>query len=72
MKVKFGDQTIPSVVYPRLMQPRMLLLLILVFSKRLYLWILYCKSLLLTLLVQIGGIGEEALHPGINSIKTLL
>lgn len=28
MKVKFGDGTTPSVVYPRLMQPQMLQLLI--------------------------------------------
>ena len=33
-EVQFGDGTIPSVVYPRLMQPQMLELLILVLSKR--------------------------------------
>jgi hypothetical protein len=33
-KVKFGDGTIPSVVYPRLMQPQMLQLSIWVLSKR--------------------------------------
>jgi hypothetical protein len=72
MKVKFGARTIPSVVYPRLMQPQMLHLLILVLSERLHLWVLYCGSLLLTILVPVGGIGEEALHSGINNIKTLL
>ncbi|THU43201.1 hypothetical protein C4D60_Mb00t03060 [Musa balbisiana] len=34
VKVKFGDRTIPSVVYPRLMQPQMLQLSILVLSER--------------------------------------
>jgi len=28
VKVKFGDRTIPSIVYPRLMQPQMFQLLI--------------------------------------------
>jgi len=37
VKVKFGDRTIPSVVYPRLMQPQMLQLSILVLSERLHL-----------------------------------
>ena len=37
MKVKFGDRTIPSVVYPRLMQPQMLQLSILVLSEGLHL-----------------------------------
>lgn len=37
LKVKFGNRTIPSVVYPRLMQPQMLQLSILVLSERLHL-----------------------------------
>lgn len=36
VKVKFVNKTIPSVVYPRLMQPQMLQLSILVFSERLH------------------------------------
>ena len=36
LKVKFGNRTIPSVVYPRLMQPQMLQLSILVLSERLH------------------------------------
>jgi len=39
VKVKFVNKTIPSVVYPRLMQPQMLQLSILVFSERLHLWV---------------------------------
>jgi len=69
MKVKFGDGTIPSVVYPRLMQPQMLTLFILVLSERLtYGFCIMGHSYLL----PIGSIGEEALHLGINKIKTLL
>ena len=37
VKVKFGDRTIPSVVYPRLIQPQIPLLSILVLNERLYL-----------------------------------
>ena len=62
MKVKFGDRTIPSVVYPRLMQPQMLQLSILVLSERLNLWFIYLLQVNPTLVVPIGGIGKEALH----------
>ena len=47
LKVKFGNRTIPSVVYPRLMQPQMLQLSILVLSERLHLQVLYYGSILL-------------------------
>ncbi|KAL1133373.1 hypothetical protein V6Z11_A12G036100 [Gossypium hirsutum] len=40
MKVKFINKAIPSVVYPRLMKPQMLQLLIRVLSERLHLWVL--------------------------------
>lgn len=46
VKVKFGDRTIPSIAYPRLMQPQMFQLLIWVLSERLHLWVLYCGSIL--------------------------
>lgn len=39
LKVKFINKAIPSVVYPRLMQPQMLQLLIRVLSERLHLWV---------------------------------
>ncbi|THU42584.1 hypothetical protein C4D60_Mb00t18780 [Musa balbisiana] len=66
VKVKFGDRTIPSVVYPRLMQPQMLQLSILVLSER------FRIAGNPTPLVPIGGMGEEALHLGNNNTKTLL
>ena len=65
LKVKFINKAIPSVVYPRLMQPQMLQLLIRVLSERSVLWVNP------TTLVPIGGIEEEALHLGINNTKTL-
>ena len=37
--MKFINKAIPSVVYPRLMQPQMLQLLIRVLSERLHLWV---------------------------------
>ena len=42
VKVRFGDLTIPYVVYPRLMQPQMLQLQILVLSERLHLQDRFC------------------------------
>ena len=71
MKVKFRDKTIPSVVYPRLMQPQMLQLSIRVLSERLPPMgsVLQVNP---TTLVPIGGIREEALRLGINNTKTLL
>lgn len=71
---KFINKTIPSVGYPRLMQPRMLQLSILALNERLHLC-LWGGSVLQvnpTPLVPIGGIEEETLHPGINNMKTLL
>ena len=72
LKVKFGNRTIPSVVYPRLMQPQMLCFN---FDSSIERKVTPRGSLLWvnpTPLVPIGSIGEEALHLGINNTKTLL
>ena len=75
---RWGELTIPSVVYPRLMRPQMLQLWILVLSERLHLqdrlWIRGQAHS--TLLVPVGSIGDKSTTPrnrkGINKRKTLL
>ena len=69
--MKFLDKTIPSVVYPRLMQPQMLQLSIRVLSERLTYGFYITGQPYHTRLVPIGRIGEEALRLGINNTKTL-
>lgn len=70
---KFIKKTIPSVGYPRLMQPQMLQLSILALNERLHqgLWG-FVLEVNPTPLVPIGGIEEEALRLGINNMKALL
>ena len=75
LKVKFRNRTIPSVVYPRLMQPQILCfsISILVLNERLHLCVLYYRSMLLPSNIRpIGGIGEKALHLATDKTKTLL
>lgn len=75
---RWGELTIPSVVYPRLMRPQMLQLWIWVLSERLHLqdrlWITGQANP--TLLVPVGSIGDKSTTPrnrkGINKRKTLL
>lgn len=72
MKVKFGNRTIPSVVYPRLMQPQMLCFN---FDSSIERKVTPRGSVLWgnpTPLVPTDSIREEALHLGINNTKTLL
>ncbi len=71
LKVKFGNRTIPSVVYPRLMQPQILCFYFdssierKVTPRGSVLWVNPIP------LVPTDSIREEALHPGINNTKTL-
>ena len=62
---RWGELTIPSVVYPRLMRPQMLQLWIWVLSERLHLqdrlWITGQANP--TLLVPVGSIGEKSTTP---------
>ena len=73
LKVKFLKKKIPSVVYPRLMQPQMFQLSILALSEKVTPMAMgYVLQVNTAPLVPLGGIEEEALRLGINNTKTLL
>jgi hypothetical protein len=68
-----SKKKIPSVVYPRLMQPQMFQLSILALSEKVTPMAMgYVLQVNPAPLVPLGGIEEEALRLGINNTKTLL